>query len=88
MGISTTLLIVPPQITCSLVVCSTAVDVTNRFAQMEMKYGQKNEACIMFESLLTNYPKRLDVWNVFVDLLVKNEDFDQARYEFQLLLPC
>lgn len=60
----------------------TGVDVTNRFAQMEMKYGDRVKACSMFESLLAHYPKRLDVWNVFVDLLVKNKDFEKARTVF------
>ncbi|KAA0191979.1 hypothetical protein HAZT_HAZT003309, partial [Hyalella azteca] len=55
------------------------VDVTCRFAQLEHKHGDADRAKSMFESVLANFPKRVDVWNVYADLLIKTEDFEQAR---------
>ncbi|KAF2347839.1 Suppressor of forked [Trinorchestia longiramus] len=55
------------------------VDVTCRFAQLEHKYGDVDKSKSMFESLLANFPKRIDVWNVYVDLLIKANDVEQAR---------
>ena len=34
----------------------------------------------MFESLLTSYPRRTDLWSVYVDMLVKAGELDKARY--------
>ena len=34
----------------------------------------------MFESLITSYPRRTDLWSVYVDMLVKVGHLDQARY--------
>ena len=41
-------------------------------------------------SVLRNYPKRVDVWSVYIDLLIKQEDFNHVRYvrvDISLLLP-
>ena len=34
----------------------------------------------MFESLVTSYPRRTDLWCVYVDMLVKAGQIDQARW--------
>ena len=33
----------------------------------------------MFESLLSSYPKRVDLWSVYVDMTLKKGDLDSAR---------
>ena len=33
----------------------------------------------MFESLLSTYWKRMDIWGVYVDLLTKKKDIEGAR---------
>ena len=38
----------------------------------------------MLESVLRNYPKRVDVWSVYIDLLIKQEDLDHVRYVYTL----
>ncbi|XP_076065357.1 ribosomal RNA Processing 5 [Oratosquilla oratoria] len=55
------------------------VEVINQFAQMEFRYGDSEKGRTMMESLLSNYPKRTDIWSVYVDLLVKAEDVNGAR---------
>ena len=34
----------------------------------------------MFESLVASYPRRTDLWCVYVDMLVRAGQIDQARY--------
>ncbi len=44
------------------------VAVIMKFSQFEYKYGSVEKGRTVFESLIGNYPKRLDVWNVFLDM--------------------
>lgn len=44
------------------------VSVIMKFSQLEYRYGTVERARTVFESLIGNYPKRLDVWNVFLDM--------------------
>ena len=43
------------------------VAIVVKFAQLEYTYGSVERARTAFESLIGNYPKRLDIWNVFLD---------------------
>ena len=51
-----------------------------KFSQYEFQYGDAERGKTMFESVLRNYPKRVDVWSVYIDLLIKQEDFNHVRY--------
>ena len=58
------------------------VDVTviSRFAQFEFKHGEPARGRTMFESILSSYPRRVDIWSVYIDMVVKmEEDLKQAR---------
>lgn len=59
------------------------VAVISKFAQMEFKYGDAERGRSMFNSILDNYPKRTDLWLVYVDMLVKHGDLDNARTTFE-----
>ena len=37
----------------------------------------------MFETILSNYPKRTDLWSVYSDQLIKTGDYDSARALFR-----
>ena len=50
-----------------------------KFSQYEFQYGGVERGKTMFESVLRNYPKRVDVWSVYIDLLIKQEDFNHVR---------
>lgn len=54
-----------------------------KFAQMEFKYGDAERGQSMFNSILDNYPKRTDLWIVYVDILTKLGDVDNARKTFE-----
>lgn len=59
------------------------IGVISKFAQMEFKYGDAERGRSMFNSVLDNYPKRTDLWLVYVDMLIKHGDLDNTRRTFE-----
>lgn len=55
------------------------VDMLVQFAIMEFKYGEQSQGEVLFETILSSYPGRVDVWNSYVDQLVKKSCIDLAR---------
>lgn len=55
------------------------VDVITKFAQMEFRFGDAEKGRNMFDKVLTNYPKRTDLWSVFIDLMVKHGSQKEVR---------
>ncbi|GAB6031444.1 hypothetical protein CHUAL_009216 [Chamberlinius hualienensis] len=51
----------------------------SKFAQLEFKYGDSERGNTLFESILTNYPKRFDIWSIYVDVLAKTGHIEKAR---------
>lgn len=47
------------------------VDVISKFAQMEFKSGDVERGKTLFENLLSTYPKRVDLWIVYLDVMQK-----------------
>jgi rRNA biogenesis protein RRP5 len=54
----------------------------NKFGQLEFKYGDKERAKTLYEKLLSSYPKRTDLWSIYIDMLIKydTEPLIAARY--------
>lgn len=50
-----------------------------RFAQNEFEHGSVERGRTVFEGLMASYPKRLDLWNVYLDKEVKCGDLRAAR---------
>ena len=50
-----------------------------RFAQNEFAHGSVERGRSVFEGLMASYPKRLDLWNVYVDKEIKSGDIRAAR---------
>lgn len=48
-------------------------------ALLEFKHGEAERGKTLFEGLVDRYPKRLDLWNVYVDQLVKTGDVGAVR---------
>lgn len=42
--------------------------------------GEPQRGSTIFESVLKNYPKRTDVWSVYIDMSIKEGDLEQVRY--------
>lgn len=55
------------------------VSMISRFALLCNKYDEKNHAHALFEQILVSYPKRVDCWSQYIDILIKANDIDIAR---------
>lgn len=55
------------------------VDMTRRFALLEYKAGSAERGKTLFEGILDRHPRRLDVWNVYVDAAAKSGDMAIVR---------
>ncbi|KAH3765512.1 nucleic acid-binding protein [Pelomyxa schiedti] len=42
--------------------------VIEKFAIMEFKYGSPERGRTIFEGIISNYPRRIDVWSVYIDM--------------------
>ena len=51
----------------SLTCCSCIVQVLSQAALIEFHKGSADRGRSIFESILRNYPKRLDLWSVYLD---------------------
>ena len=47
------------------------LDVISKFAQMEFKMASTERGKSLFESILVNYPKRIDIWLIYLSMLIK-----------------
>ncbi|KAL4923952.1 putative rRNA biogenesis protein RRP5 [Aspergillus undulatus] len=66
----------------------THVETTSKFAQLEFRSpnGDIERGRTVFEGLLSSFPKRVDLWNVLLDLEIKNGDAEQVRRLFERVL--
>jgi rRNA biogenesis protein RRP5 len=50
-----------------------------KFAQLEFKHGEAERGRTILEGVMSNYPKRLDLWNIYLDMEIKAGDVEMAR---------
>jgi len=50
-----------------------------RFAQLEYRLADGERGRTIFEGIVETYPKRLDLWNVYIDLEAKTGDVQAVR---------
>lgn len=43
------------------------------------RHGESEAAHAHFEQILASYPKRVDIWSVYVDMLTKSNEIELAR---------
>ncbi|XP_060864639.1 protein RRP5 homolog [Metopolophium dirhodum] len=55
------------------------VSMISQFALVENSNGSPEEAQTLFEHVLTCYPSRIDIWSVYIDMLIKSNRIDLAR---------
>lgn len=53
-----------------------------QFALLEFKVGSAERGRTLFQGMLSNYPKRTDLWSVFLDQELKCGDLDHIRQLF------
>ncbi|XP_017113689.1 protein RRP5 homolog [Drosophila elegans] len=49
------------------------------FARLYAKNGNNEMAQTLLDDVVTSYPKRIDIWSVYVDMLIKSDLIDAAR---------
>uniref|UniRef100_A0A8B9F699 Protein RRP5 homolog n=1 Tax=Amazona collaria TaxID=241587 RepID=A0A8B9F699_9PSIT len=59
------------------------VDVISRFAQLEFHFGDPEHAKALFESTLSSYPKRTDIWSIYIDIMIKHGSQKEVRDIFE-----
>lgn len=66
----------------------THLDLTSKFGQLEFRSpnGDPERGRTIFEGLLNTWPKRLDLWNVLLDLEIKRGDQERVRSLFERIL--
>ncbi|XP_046899644.1 protein RRP5 homolog isoform X2 [Hypomesus transpacificus] len=62
------------------------VDVIAKFAQLEFRYGDVEKGKVMLDKVLSSYPKRTDLWSVFIDLMVKHGSQKEIRALFDRVI--
>lgn len=50
-----------------------------KFAQLEFKHGEAERGRTILEGVMSNYPKRLDLWSIYLDMEIKAGDVEMAR---------
>lgn len=50
---------------------SKHITIITKYGQMEYKAGMPEQGRTMFEGIVTNYPKRMDVWSIYMDMEIK-----------------
>jgi rRNA biogenesis protein RRP5 len=46
---------------------------------LEFKHGEPERGKTLLDNVLITYPKRTDIWSMYVDVLTKNGDVVSAR---------
>lgn len=64
------------------------VSIVSKYGQLEFKYGQPEAGRAIFEGLVTNLPKRMDLWIIYMDMESKygKDNELQLRHLFERCL--
>ncbi|TPX37608.1 hypothetical protein SmJEL517_g00637 [Synchytrium microbalum] len=62
------------------------IKTISKFAQMEFKHGEPERGRTIFEGIVTNYPKRVDLWSVFLDMEIRVGDVAIIRRLFERVI--
>uniref|UniRef100_A0A8C8RBL3 Protein RRP5 homolog n=1 Tax=Pelusios castaneus TaxID=367368 RepID=A0A8C8RBL3_9SAUR len=62
------------------------VDVIAKFAQLEFHFGDPEHAKAIFESTLSSYPKRTDIWSIYIDMMIKHGSQKEIRDIFERVI--
>jgi len=59
------------------------VEVISKFAQLEFHNGLPERGRTVFDGVLANYPKRVDVWSVYIDMELRQAEPKPTRRLFE-----
>ena len=54
----------------------------SKYGQIEYKEGDAERGRTIFEGIVSNYPKRVDQWNIYIDMELKTGNHVAIRYLF------
>ncbi|CAL8388333.1 unnamed protein product [Arctogadus glacialis] len=63
-----------------------SVELISKFAQLEYQYGDTERGRAMLDKILGTYPKRTDLWSVFMDLTIKHGSQKDVRELFDRVI--
>ena len=55
------------------------VEVVKKFAQLEFNEGDSEQGRSLFEGLISDLPKRIDLWNVYIDQEIKTNSREKVE---------
>ncbi|GAB1607729.1 protein RRP5 homolog [Argonauta hians] len=58
------------------------VSLVSKVAQLEFRHGDVQRGRSMFESIVSNYPRRTDLWSIYIDMAMLQGDKEQIRHLF------
>jgi len=61
-------------------------EILSYYAQLEYKVGDPEKGRNTFEEILTTYPKRTDLWSIYLDMESKFSQPEQVRILFERCL--
>lgn len=62
------------------------IEVVRKFGQLEFAKGDAEQGRSLFEGLVTDAPKRIDLWNVYIDQEIKQGDRSRVESLFERVL--
>lgn len=62
------------------------IDVVRKFAQLEFTKGDPEQGRSLFEGLISDAAKRIDLWNVYIDQEVKHGDKQKVEDLFERVI--
>ena len=62
------------------------VEVSSRFGVLEFKHGESERGKSIFENIVSNFPRRTDQWNVYIEMVTKNGELQFARELFDRMI--
>ncbi|XP_053245269.1 protein RRP5 homolog isoform X1 [Podarcis raffonei] len=62
------------------------LDVISKLAQLEFQFGDLEYGKTVFENTLSTYPKRTDIWSVYIDMMIKHGNQKEVRDIFERVI--
>ncbi|XP_061492087.1 protein RRP5 homolog isoform X2 [Rhineura floridana] len=62
------------------------LDVISKLAQLEFQFGDLEHGKAIFENTLSTYPKRSDIWSVYIDMMIKHGSQKEVRDIFERVI--
>lgn len=60
--------------------CFVDLKTISKFAQLEYRMGDPERGRTIFEGIIDTHSKRLDLWNIYIDMEAGQNDIQRIRY--------